>query len=68
MVTCPECSHENCESEVDDRQSDRSGIGDETNIVLRCNCDRCGCQWTETETTTIEVTRHGNQYEDEEEN
>lgn len=57
---CPDCEHESVSKEFNDRNS---VDGDE---VWDCVCKKCGCEYTVTYSKEIDVYKHGEGYEDEE--
>lgn len=54
-MTCPDCGSGNVHGE---QNYARSGLG---HTEVECYCGECGCEWTET--TTIEITKHGEKEE-----
>jgi len=61
LSLCPECNSSNVKEAVYSPEEKHDGQGFWWQIIHFYYCEDCGCEWTETLTTTkeIEITKHG---------
>lgn len=66
MQECPECGSHDVEDSQGSPEEKSDGQGYAWTVTYGYCCNRCGCEWNDIQETTrtVEVEKHGNEYDE----